>query len=647
MASKPFTHTFTYGTSRKYGTVSGTPSYLNVDTESSPYGSRSTSPYGTGSTSPNPLDNLRQRISSTGRYSTSNDYMNSTYTPPPLSKNKDVAQFVEIARKLQAIDLDAVQKSFESFQSGHEDGNSKEEVIKLKEAYGVLEETCKNFEKKCMQAVEDKSEYEEKFIRIKDELRIKEKEVEHLERVVVDKDRDLKHMAKDKESALSRLSKEMGDKLSQDNPAIADLSDPNRSTKIAEMYNSIYDNEWTDALETLQSTRLDEENAVISLLEIMKTIYEFCSSAKKEHVEQLENHLLRPMSKREAWSEENPSTKSSQKQIRSLLMECIKLGAKDMIPSLQKSYLSMRSKAMYAEQIPEYVQKVMELCWLMNMCNPPLVFGDVPRTGEQLDKDYYKEYTKQGDIVSFVVWFPLLIQENGPVLTKGVAQPIPSEAKLSRSSVKERSRKDLKDDWYKPESKAYSSRYSQEDKTRYRPGEGEETSKRRSDYKEDVVSRLFESNKTGGRVHMAASDGTTIGTKDNLYGHQFEWTDTSAHQKDRENIPSSDFMKSYRDRSQTSRISNDQYGSRNTQWSKSTSAGTSRISNYVADIEAKNYLKYDTSNTHTDNTFSGSNHWKSSNQQESPHIDNIEYKEHKGNLVYRNLPDGKWCYVQR
>lgn len=74
----------------------------------------------------------------------------------------------------------------------------------MKEAYGVLEETCKNFEKKCMQAIEDKSEYEEKFKRIKDELRIKEKEVEHLERVVADKDRELKHMAKDKESALSR-----------------------------------------------------------------------------------------------------------------------------------------------------------------------------------------------------------------------------------------------------------------------------------------------------------------------------------------------------------------------------------------------------------------------------------------------------------
>jgi hypothetical protein len=38
----------------------------------------------------------------------------------------------------------------------------------------------------------------------------------------------------------------MGEKLNENNPGIADLSDPNRSTKVAEKYNSLYDNEWTD-----------------------------------------------------------------------------------------------------------------------------------------------------------------------------------------------------------------------------------------------------------------------------------------------------------------------------------------------------------------------------------------------------------------
>lgn len=63
----------------------------------------------------------------------------------------------------------------------------------------------------------------------------------------------------------------MGEKLNENNSGIADLSDPNRSTKVAEKYNSLYDNDWTDALEELTNNgRMDEENGIRFLLEIMK-----------------------------------------------------------------------------------------------------------------------------------------------------------------------------------------------------------------------------------------------------------------------------------------------------------------------------------------------------------------------------------------
>lgn len=41
-----------------------------------------------------------------------------------------------------------------------------------------------------------------------------------------------------------------GDKLTKGNPAITDLGDPNRPMKIAEKYGGLYDNEWTDAMES-------------------------------------------------------------------------------------------------------------------------------------------------------------------------------------------------------------------------------------------------------------------------------------------------------------------------------------------------------------------------------------------------------------
>lgn len=56
-----------------------------------------------------------------------------------------------------------------------------------------------------------------------------------------------------------------GERLLDNNPAIADLSDQNRPTKLAEMYNEIYDNEWTEALDKLLRSGYDEETAIETL----------------------------------------------------------------------------------------------------------------------------------------------------------------------------------------------------------------------------------------------------------------------------------------------------------------------------------------------------------------------------------------------
>ena len=46
----------------------------------------------------------------------------------------------------------------------------------------------------------------------------------------------------------------MGNQMKDGNPYIADLSDKNRPTKIADLYNELYDNEWTDAFDVIQKT---------------------------------------------------------------------------------------------------------------------------------------------------------------------------------------------------------------------------------------------------------------------------------------------------------------------------------------------------------------------------------------------------------
>jgi hypothetical protein len=58
-----------------------------------------------------------------------------------------------------------------------------------------------------------------------------------------------------------------GTNLTDNNPAIADLSDPNRATKLAEQFSELYDNSWTDAFEVLEIS--DEKECIQYLLNII------------------------------------------------------------------------------------------------------------------------------------------------------------------------------------------------------------------------------------------------------------------------------------------------------------------------------------------------------------------------------------------
>ena len=70
-----------------------------------------------------------------------------------------------------------------------------------------------------------------------------------------------------------RLSELAGAKLTEGNPNIADLSDKNRPTNLAENFSELYDNEWTDALEELlDQGKKSEEEGIKVLLDILNVL---------------------------------------------------------------------------------------------------------------------------------------------------------------------------------------------------------------------------------------------------------------------------------------------------------------------------------------------------------------------------------------
>lgn len=69
-----------------------------------------------------------------------------------------------------------------------------------------------------------------------------------------------------------RLSAYAGEKLRLNNPGLADLSDENRPNKLAEKFSELYDNDWTDALESLADTNQTEESQIQYLLQTLRVI---------------------------------------------------------------------------------------------------------------------------------------------------------------------------------------------------------------------------------------------------------------------------------------------------------------------------------------------------------------------------------------
>lgn len=68
-----------------------------------------------------------------------------------------------------------------------------------------------------------------------------------------------------------RLSRIAGAKLTNNNPHIADLSEDNRPTKLAEKFGQLYDDAWTDSLEELTEveTKFEDTVAISFLLRIV------------------------------------------------------------------------------------------------------------------------------------------------------------------------------------------------------------------------------------------------------------------------------------------------------------------------------------------------------------------------------------------
>lgn len=70
-----------------------------------------------------------------------------------------------------------------------------------------------------------------------------------------------------------------------------------------------------------------------------------------------------------------------------------------------------------------FAERCVELCWFMQITQPPIYLSArIPDNG-MMNTDIFKAYMKSGTKVEYIVWPIMYLHENGPLLTKGIAQP--------------------------------------------------------------------------------------------------------------------------------------------------------------------------------------------------------------------------------
>ncbi|VDI72788.1 Hypothetical predicted protein [Mytilus galloprovincialis] len=130
-----------------------------------------------------------------------------------------------------------------------------------------LETICKNQHFKQRHTIQDHSHCPPSFLQT----------MLHIEDYLYDLRINLDVIKREKIYSADRLSSVDGSMLTENKPNITDLNDPNRATKLAEKWCKIFDDEWTDALDSLEKkySKKNHEQYVHHLFSLIEEAQRF------------------------------------------------------------------------------------------------------------------------------------------------------------------------------------------------------------------------------------------------------------------------------------------------------------------------------------------------------------------------------------
>ncbi|KAL3878812.1 hypothetical protein ACJMK2_031140 [Sinanodonta woodiana] len=225
------------------------------------------------------------------------------------------------------------------------------------------------------------------------------------------------------ETDIYRRSEKARILLHENNPNIVDLSDPNRPTKLAERFSELYSNEHTDTFEELfkcyQQGKIDQEEKIVNdLLVVVQKAYDHCKNWNMKLEEKLKSEEMTVVPRTEG--EEIQRRGQIQQKKKRLVQENVIDVVKDFMANKIQIVCPVNVTDSATRKYMKYAKTTVEIVWWMCVQDPPIQL-EYAKSGS-FDSNLYRSYTKSGSFVDFCVWPLVRLCENGPILTKGIAQ---------------------------------------------------------------------------------------------------------------------------------------------------------------------------------------------------------------------------------
>lgn len=116
-------------------------------------------------------------------------------------------------------------------------------------------------------------------------------------------------------------------------------------------------------------------------------------------------------------------------KLQTPIREFSKMAANDVLANVNIS--NIFSVLMKTDQFPKdifqntavqkYLEKCFHLCWLMQVQSPPMLMDMETKPGTMFDANVFEIYSNRGQKIAIVVWPPLYLHKDGPVVCKGYA----------------------------------------------------------------------------------------------------------------------------------------------------------------------------------------------------------------------------------